>query len=112
MERLIPIAVIARDGELPQVSARTSAIIRELDKLDARFESIETARYEEELAIANVVHVSPFDLLLETDQDDHAILWLYDHDARRIVCRGELNAHMATGVLAPGALASLRATRP
>lgn len=106
----IPIVQLDPD-HLPPQSARTTEMVRILDQLDAGFPTVPAARFPEQLALANRPQVSPLELLLELGQGQGTVVWLYDHDANRIVCRGESDQSAAAGSGSSSLFDSLRAVR-
>lgn len=106
----IPIATIG--GELPPQSPRTTAMLRVLDALDAQFPSIGAEQFAEQRELASHPQVSPLEIWFEFTPESRTIIWLYDHDARRILCRGEPDA-LGTDRpdVVPRELGALRAVR-
>jgi hypothetical protein len=110
IDTALPIASADR-SELPASSPRTSKLLALLDERDRQFPSASEAQYDEQLQLATGAGVEPLDVVVERDGDS-TILWLYDHDARRIVCRGEASQFSpSTLEVFPRDLGSLRAVR-
>ena len=105
----LPVAVVQRGGDLPAQSPRTTAQLAALELIEPGFAKVTADHYEEEVARATAARVLPLDILFEID-GERTILYLYDHDARRIACKSEVNEKLPRpNELPAGQLGSLRA---
>jgi hypothetical protein len=108
-DEYIPVAVTNRHGGLPPQSPRTSAQLALLERIEPGFDKVTADHYEEELARARAARALPLDILFEID-GERTILYVYDHDAKRIVCKSEVDEKLPRpNELPPPLLGSLRA---
>lgn len=105
----LPVAVVERGGAMPAQSPRTTAQLAQLELVEPGFATLTADHYEEAVARANAARALPLDILFELD-GERTILYVYNHDWRRIVCKSELDEKLPRpNVLQPGVLGSLRA---
>ncbi len=108
-DAFLPVAVVERGGSLPAQSPRTTAQLAAIELIEPGFEKVSAEHYQDEVARATAARALPLDILFEID-GDRTILYVYDHDAKRIVCKGEVNEKLPRpNVMPPPLLGSLRA---
>lgn len=105
----LPVAVVTRGGALPAQSPRTTAQLAALERIEPGFEKVTADNYEAEVARAKAARALPLDILFETD-GERTILYLYDHDVKRIVCKSVVDEKLPQpNELPKGLLGALRA---
>lgn len=105
----LPVAVVQYGGEPPAQSPRTSSQLAQLETLEAGFAKVTADHYQEEVARANAARAISLDIVFEID-GDATNLYVYDHDAKRIVCTSVVNEKLPRpNAMPPGLLGSLRA---
>ena len=105
----LPVAVVERGGSLPAQSPRTTAQLVQLEALEAGFANVAAEDYPYEVGVAHAARALRLDILFEID-GDRTILYVYDHDTKRIVCKGEVNEKLPRpNQLPPAQLGSLHA---
>jgi len=108
----IPVGVVERGDGVGAQSARTVAQIAVLDRIEPGLANVKAEDYEAAVLRAKGAILPPLDILFEID-GDRTILYLYDHDAKRIVCKSEVPEKLPRpNELAPAMLGSLRAVEP
>lgn len=105
----LPVAVVERGGVLPAQSPRTTAQLARIEPLEAGFAKVTAEGYLAEVERAKAARALPLDILFEIDGDE-TILYLYHHDAGRIVCKSVVAEKLPRpNALPPKLLGSLRA---
>ncbi len=105
----LPVAVVERNGALPPQSPRTTSQLAAIEPLEAGFATVAAEGYAAEIKRAAAARALPLDVLFEVD-GEKTNLYLYSHDARRIVCKGVVDEKLPrSNALPPKLLTSLRA---
>ncbi len=85
---MVPIGTLTPSQRRLSQSPRTAEQLAVLEALEAEFPKLTADQYQDAVARATAARALPLDLVLDVD-GDRASYFLYDHDAKRIVCRSE-----------------------